>query len=190
MDEFDITGGEAGIDRRDFIRKSALVGGMVWAAPIVSSIGSPAFAITGTGTPGGSPDPSGSISYVAFIVTNAGSGAWKYEFDSCPGDVIADLSPGNTPDCNNQPYTGNLPLQSEVKFETFEEARNYANSTPSIDVQISTTCPEDGEEWVFTIVTEGYFFDSGVVKSARICADAIISEDRRTLTAQPIESGS
>lgn len=47
MDELEITGGTSGIDRRDFIKKSAIVGGMVWAAPMVSSIGSPAFAFTG-----------------------------------------------------------------------------------------------------------------------------------------------
>ena len=44
-----------GIDRRDFIRKSALVGGMVWAAPMISS--APAFAATVTPSPGTTTDP-------------------------------------------------------------------------------------------------------------------------------------
>ncbi len=37
-----------GMDRRDFIRSSVVAGGLVWAAPAMSSLGSHAFA---TGTP-------------------------------------------------------------------------------------------------------------------------------------------
>jgi hypothetical protein len=37
-----------GVDRRDFIKRGAIVGGMVWAAPLVQSLGSPAFAQGGT----------------------------------------------------------------------------------------------------------------------------------------------
>jgi len=52
----ELTGDAAtGLDRRDFIRKGALVGGMVWAAPMISS--APAFAVTITPTPGTTTDP-------------------------------------------------------------------------------------------------------------------------------------
>lgn len=37
-----------GLDRRDFIKRGAVVGGLVWAAPLVQSLGSPAFAQEGT----------------------------------------------------------------------------------------------------------------------------------------------
>ena len=76
-EELELTGGLAGIDRRDFIRKSAIVGGMVWAAPMIQSIGSPAFAFT----PNGEGDPDGAaISNVAFLLVN-GPLKYKYDFD-------------------------------------------------------------------------------------------------------------
>ena len=44
-DDIETTGG---LDRRDFIKRGAVVGGLVWAAPLVQSLGSPAFAQEGT----------------------------------------------------------------------------------------------------------------------------------------------
>lgn len=73
--DIELSGEVAGIDRRDFIRKSAIVGGMVWAAPVISSMGSPAFAFTPQGQ---------KISYAAFIVDNA-SAAFKYEANGTCG---------------------------------------------------------------------------------------------------------
>lgn len=76
-EELELIGGSAGIDRRDFIRKTAIVGGMVWAAPIIQSIGSPAFAFS----PNGEGNPDGSaISNVAFLLVN-GALKYKYDFD-------------------------------------------------------------------------------------------------------------
>jgi hypothetical protein len=46
--DIESTTGASVIDRRDFIRKSAIVGGMVWAAPAMSTLGSRAFADAGT----------------------------------------------------------------------------------------------------------------------------------------------
>ena len=72
-DDLEVTGGVGGMDRRDFIRKGAIVGGMagmVWAAPAISSIGRPAFA----GTPIGV-----GISNFAFLVRNETDATFKYE---------------------------------------------------------------------------------------------------------------
>ena len=44
--------GSSGVSRRDFVKKSAILGGMVWAAPAISTVGSRAFAQQ---APGGSP---------------------------------------------------------------------------------------------------------------------------------------
>ena len=73
-DDLEVTGGVGGMDRRDFIRKGAIVGGMagmVWAAPAISSLGSPAFA----GTPEGQ-----AISNIAFVLGNADP-EQRYKFD-------------------------------------------------------------------------------------------------------------
>ena len=72
-DDLEVAGGIGGMDRREFIRKGAIVGGMagmVWAAPAISSIGRPAFA----GTPMGD-----GISNFAFIVNNDSDARFKYE---------------------------------------------------------------------------------------------------------------
>ena len=45
------SGAPTGVDRRDFIKRSAIVGGMVWAAPAISTLGSRAFASEHNGTP-------------------------------------------------------------------------------------------------------------------------------------------
>lgn len=42
------TRGAGGLSRRDLIRRGAIVGGLVWTAPVlIDSMGSPAGAITG-----------------------------------------------------------------------------------------------------------------------------------------------
>ena len=45
------TGTASGIERRDFIKKSAIVGGLVWAAPAMSALGPRAFGQENNGTP-------------------------------------------------------------------------------------------------------------------------------------------
>jgi hypothetical protein len=67
---------ESGLGRRDFLRRSAIVGGMVWAAPVVQSIGAPAFAFT----PNGEEIPPGTcdISNVVFLLDND---ALRYKFE-------------------------------------------------------------------------------------------------------------
>jgi hypothetical protein len=68
---WDDASGTVSIDRRDFVKRTAIVGGMVWAAPIIQSIGSPAFA----GTPAGTCK----ISNVAILTVNDGAGTYKFE---------------------------------------------------------------------------------------------------------------
>jgi hypothetical protein len=50
----DDTTGTSGLSRRDLIKRGAVVGGVVWAAPVVSSMASPAFA--SSPPPGGCTD--------------------------------------------------------------------------------------------------------------------------------------
>lgn len=47
MDEVTTGDSSGGMGRRDFVRRSALLGGMVWAAPAISSLGPRAFGQTG-----------------------------------------------------------------------------------------------------------------------------------------------
>ena len=62
--------GPEGVSRRSMLKKSALVGGtMVWAAPVVQSITSPAFAQGTPDTNGGTQD----ISFVAMLLDCSGS---------------------------------------------------------------------------------------------------------------------
>jgi len=86
-DEIEMTTGAAGLDRRDFIRKSAIVGGMVWAAPAVSSLGSRAFAA-------GTPMDGVGVSGFAFYVENEGSASYKFEWNGIlTGGLSEDLAP-------------------------------------------------------------------------------------------------
>ena len=58
-----------GVSRRDMLRRSALVGGaLVWTAPTVQSLASPAFAVGGSDTPG-----ENQCVYTAFV---------KYDLDT------------------------------------------------------------------------------------------------------------
>ena len=58
-----------GVSRRDMLRRSALVGGaLVWTAPAVQTLASPAFAVAGSDTPG-----ENQCVYTAFV---------KYDLDT------------------------------------------------------------------------------------------------------------
>lgn len=52
-----------GMTRRTFVTRSAVVGGMVWAAPAISTLGSRAFAETN-----GTPRDCHAISYLALVI--------------------------------------------------------------------------------------------------------------------------
>ncbi len=69
MDENTPTTEPGGLNRRDMLRRSALVGGaLIWTAPAVQTLAAPAFA-AGSTTPGDQCDGhSGSISYVVALI--------------------------------------------------------------------------------------------------------------------------
>jgi hypothetical protein len=87
--ELEASAAGADVGRRDFLRRSAIVGGMVWAAPVISSIGSPAFAFT----PGGR----SSISNISFVLKNE-SLFYKYEGACTQVGGGLDQSPGGCED--------------------------------------------------------------------------------------------
>ena len=90
-DEIELTGNQAGLDRREVIKRGAILGGVVWAAPVIQSIGSPAFAITPTPVETPTPTPEAqNMSFIAAVVTcNGITYRVKYEdgdgWDDEPG---------------------------------------------------------------------------------------------------------
>ena len=102
MEELEISQGTGGLDRRSFIQKSALVGGMVWAAPLVSSFGSPAFAGTLIIINGKTPGPCGEISNIAFVLKND---ALRYKYERENSSAVIDLGPGTEPCVSCAPGT-------------------------------------------------------------------------------------
>lgn len=106
-DDIEFTGDQAGIDRREIIKRGAILGGVVWAAPVIQSIGIPAFAATPT--PVTTPTPEAEPwSFLAAVLTchdNGGSKTIrvKYNYDnggweSNPGP------PQGHPHCNPEGY--------------------------------------------------------------------------------------
>lgn len=92
-----------GIGRRDLLRRGALLGGMVWAAPVVQSISSPAFAGTDDDT-GGEGDPDverHGVSFLALVFYDSKTDglAHRAKFED---DAWAWVEPGNAkgaPEC-------------------------------------------------------------------------------------------
>ncbi len=140
--DIELSGEVAGIDRRDFIRKSAIVGGMVWAAPVISSMGSPAFAFTPQGQ---------KISYAAFIVDNLAPGsAFKYESN---GTCNLEL-----PDSN---LDNNCATQYPDKNTEYMDAANGSLEDEGVKFTIDCSNPK---AWVIC-PTEGYSIRWVIVKS-------------------------
>ena len=86
------TGTASGIERRDFIKKSAIVGGLVWAAPAMSALGPRAFGQENNGTPRCT-----AISNIAIVFTANGT-TYQAKFDlddGCAGSGNA------TPNCDD-----------------------------------------------------------------------------------------
>jgi hypothetical protein len=81
----------AGVDRRTFIKRSAVLGGMVWAAPAISTLGSRAFAATGT------PRNCHAISYLAIVVTNGQTYQFKLQADGS----VETSNPMEAPQCDD-----------------------------------------------------------------------------------------
>ena len=81
----------SGMNRRDFVKRTAIVGGMVWAAPAISTLGGRAFAST-EGTPRDCVD----ISYLAVVITVDGT-TYQFKIDSNGTCENA----GQTPKCES-----------------------------------------------------------------------------------------
>ncbi|HET9441892.1 MAG TPA: hypothetical protein VFO65_01145 [Acidimicrobiales bacterium] len=118
-DELDTN--QSGMSRRTLIKRSAIAGGLVWAAPVVTSM-SPAFGQTTAGTP-----DTQDISFVAALIT-CGTTVYRVKWNTNPDgtlqspecgtsfavDGCADQLPGgNTESCGSfvatfDANTGNL----------------------------------------------------------------------------------
>jgi hypothetical protein len=129
-DELEPTEG-SGLARRDFIKRSAIVGGMVWAAPLIQS--APAFAQTGT--PQGCQD----ISYIAFVLHNDGTTRYKYE--------------DNNGSCSIE-GGGNLDTNCAAQFPEYNT--DWGNTTPgtATDGRATVDCSDD-QTWTINPAT-GY----------------------------------
>ena len=147
-DDLEVTGGVGGMDRRDFIRKGAMVGGMagmVWAAPMISSIGRPAFA----GTPD---DPDGQeISNVAFVLGNGVTERYKFDGDTIP--------------CQAESADTVRPCVDGLKDDDYEAQYDEwcAASYTSQDLLEEIQCT-DPHEWTI-IAKDGYTVRWAVVKT-------------------------
>jgi hypothetical protein len=143
----------SGIERRDFLRRSAIVGGMVWAAPIIQSVGSPAFAFT-------PPTECKDISYVAFIVTNFGSGTYKFEYNDgtgqCPAspDVGFDSAPGGCGDV------------FDALDDSYKQEWQQATQSDSVAGTVTVDCNPPLDTWCIT-APDGYYVKWALVKSGQ-----------------------
>lgn len=125
-----------GISRRSLLKRGAVVGGTVWAAPVIQSLSAPAFA-QGVLYGGGRTD----LSYIA-IVYDCGSGERGLKIEVPEGcsdadttsgcDLLADCpkdnenGPGKTPDCNNGDFFGTTPGGScaDIQSATVDDDGN------------------------------------------------------------------
>jgi hypothetical protein len=106
-DDIELTGQQVGLDRREVIKRGAILGGVVWAAPVIQSIGSPAFAITPT--PVGTPTPTPElpdISFIAAVLTCSHDGEeFTIRVKYSDGDWEGEPGPpGGHPSCNPDGY--------------------------------------------------------------------------------------
>lgn len=145
-EELETMGGAAGLDRRDFIRKSAIVGGMVWAAPAMSSLGSRAFAA-------GTPLDGKGVSGFAFFVENQGSASYKYEWNGrLTGGLSQDLAP----------CVGTPSMDLETDYCSAEQDPDLASVVATVDGEfirytITLNPPTDGFSYTikWIVVKEG-----------------------------------
>ena len=79
----------SGMSRRQFVTRSAVIGGMVWAAPVISTVGSRAFAAEHT------PRDCVDISYLAVVIDVDGT---TYQFKVQADDECENF--GETPKCD------------------------------------------------------------------------------------------
>lgn len=115
----DTTASNIGISRRSLLKRSAVVGGTVWAVPVIQSLSAPAFAQAVT-YGGGRTD----ISFIALVYQcGAGPRGIKIDVpDECQDpnttsgcDLLQgceDQETGATPGCDGNDFFGNTPAGS------------------------------------------------------------------------------
>jgi hypothetical protein len=142
-EEFEAAAERTGLGRRDFIRKGAIVGGMVWAAPAISTLGSRAFAA-------GTPMDGVGVSGFAFYVKNLSDAAYKFEWNGgLTGGLSQDL----------QPCVGGL-------NETYRTQWCEADQASVASVTVKTV--NDEVEYTIT-ANSGYTVEWVVVKEGDNC---------------------
>lgn len=121
--------GTPGVSRRDLLKRSAVVGGaLVWATPVVQSIGGSAMAGTSPGSlPSGTGGGTGCISFIGFVIDCSGTYyGYKVENAFC-NDGSQNLVPytdttkiggpsGDKCDSYWQTLTANLTLASDTSL--------------------------------------------------------------------------
>jgi hypothetical protein len=91
-EELEVLEGASGIDRRSFIKRGAIVGGMVWAAPAISALGPRAFA-----QENGTPRLCTDISNIAVVFTVNGT-TYQAKYDLDDGCAATGNATPNCPD--------------------------------------------------------------------------------------------
>jgi hypothetical protein len=143
-EELEMTEGASGVDRRNFIKRTAVVGGMVWAAPVLQSLSSPAFAMTPCGQ---------DISNLVFILQN-GTLAFKYE--AVGGSCTLEAGGNMDQVCKNQ-------------FPTYDADFRDADTPTAdelllVDVDCSNPC-----RWVIKVLSDDYKVLWAIVKAGSTC---------------------
>jgi hypothetical protein len=109
------TEGRGGIDRRDLIKRAAVMGGLVWTAPVIQSLASPAFAQGGSPPPPPPPPP-------------PDASCFKYMFNWCwANDVQVCVDSGAISSGFNQ----NGPPAPECTQSLGENASGQIQSNPT-----------------------------------------------------------
>lgn len=145
----DVVNPALGISRRDLLKRGAVVGGtLVWAAPVVQTISRSALAQT-DGTPPPEEPPGGQeISYLAFVLHNAGS--TRYKFEDTNGSCVLEEGGENKP-CEHI-------LTDAQKAEWDGAAPDDSTSRVTVDCsddEVWTITPADGYGVLFAVVKSG-----------------------------------
>ena len=165
-EELELTGGSAGIDRRDFIRKSAIVGGMVWAAPMIQSIGSPAFA--GTEINGENGEGDCKISAIQIYLANDSAARYKVGWYFVAGQWEIRPESAAAPPCVKNLDSPDRQLLTEWCAAT------DALTVDGLDVDVTAVLPGNEDSKARVVVddseaTGNYYLEWIVIKSGTDC---------------------
>jgi len=160
----------AGLSRRDLIKRGAVVGGVVWAAPVVQSLSSPAFA----GTPGGGECEN--FFRFKFNLTNGvfvpDGGTTLPGGDECEIDDFATLPLGNDKvvlvgsdfDSNGRPRTVTVSDNPGDTHDcTVEVLLVKAGARASVGAGLVCATDTDGDGTVSTATGKAISYVAGVI---------------------------